>query len=250
MTKVICVTNQKGGVGKTTTVITLAHGLALENRKVLIVDLDPQGQSAVALGLALEPCVFNLLIHHSLAPQQWVRQTRCPNLHIIPGDRLTASAQVVLGAEQRPTDVLASAIKPLRREYDYIIFDTSPSVGGLQERAIWASDYVVIPVATEFLSVQSLTKTIETMIGLTQQKAWKGKLLGILPTFYDQVTNESAAALNHIREHFTGHDLHPIRRATILRECAADSLTLWEKDPNSKVADDYRFLLQVVKKVP
>jgi chromosome partitioning protein len=248
MSKTICVTNQKGGVGKTTTVVTLAHGLALDGKRVLIIDLDPQGQSAIALGIDPEPGVFNLLINRATSSQQWLRRTRCENLRIIPGDRTTASAQILMNAEGHPVDAIASAIKPLVGEYDYIIFDTSPSVGGLQERAIWASNYVIIPAATEFLSVESLGKTLETMLDLTEQKAWKGKLLGILPTFYDQVTKESAAAIEHINGHYVGLALSPIRRATILRECAADGLTLWEKDPNSKVADDYRRLIATVKK--
>jgi len=245
--KIICVANEKGGVGKTTTTLTLAHGLALDGNKVLVIDFDPQGQCATALGMEPEANIFGLLVNPNIPAAVWVRFTGRDNLYLIPGDGSTATAQIVFSAEGRPLDAIAKSIKSLAEEYDYIIFDTSPSKGGLQERALWASTHVVIPVSTEYLSLDSLVKTLGTMNALAE-KSWPGHLLGILPTLYDSVTNESANAIAYLKDHFPNLTLSPIRRATIMRECASEGTTIWEKNPASHVAKDYRHLVDVIKK--
>jgi chromosome partitioning protein len=240
MTKVISFTNQKGGVAKTTSAVSTGHHLAKEGKEVLIVDFDPQGQCFTALGGNAENCVFNMLIQQS-DPRQWVRKTSRENLHIIPGNRTTATAQIVMSAENRPITAVRDALKPLYKEYDYIIFDTAPSVGGLQERAIWASDLVVLPTATEYLSSDGLIQMMTTLNGLAE-KGWKGKLAGILPTFYDTQTKQSQIAIAQLREYFPDSVLEPIHRATVLRECAAEGMTIFEKSPNSRAAKEYAAL--------
>ena len=112
MTKIITISNQKGGVGKTTTATNLAHRLNLKGNSALIVDFDPQGQCSTALGVVSENGVFNLMVANS-SPGQWVRKTGREGLHIIPGDRTTATAQIVLTAENRPITSVQDALKPL-----------------------------------------------------------------------------------------------------------------------------------------
>lgn len=247
MTKIIAIANQKGGVAKTTTTITLAHAFALKNKPSLVIDFDPQGQSAIALGMNPEPGVFNTLVPANPSPQQWLRSCGRDNLFILPGDRSTATAQIVLNAENRSIDAIGLACKPLVKNYDLVFLDTAPSVGGIQERAIWMADYVIIPVASEYLSVDSLGRTLETL-SLLVQRGWKGKLLGILPTFYDQVTKESRNAMAYLQKEFPNQMLAPIHRATILRECAADGQTIWEKAPNSQPGLDYEALVKTISK--
>ena len=248
MTRVFAIANQKGGVAKTTTTITLAHAFALRQKPTLVIDFDPQGQSATALGINPEPGVFNCLVSPATPKQYWVRTCERELLSILPGDRSTATAQIVLNAENRPIEAIAVALKSLVQPYDYVFLDTAPSVGGIQERAIWMADYVIIPVATEYLSVDSLGKTLETLQQLVQ-RGWKGKLLGILPTFYDQITKESRNAMEYLKKEFSTQVLAPIHRATILRECAADGQTIWEKAPNSQAGQDYDNLVKIVGKV-
>jgi len=245
MATLITITNQKGGVGKTTTTIHLAHGLALSARRVLIVDLDPQGQSAVALDVEQSPGVFRLLIAEQ-PPASLIVQART-GLDILPGNKKTSQAQgsMLSDPESYPMDYIGRVLRPVMGAYDYILFDTSPSIGGLQERAIWASKWVIIPTSTEYLSMDGLLKTQKTIEALTE-RGWKGKLLGVLPTFYDTQTRESQAAIGELRGAFPRTLLSPIHRATILRESAANSQTVFEMYPKSRAAQDYQALTEFV----
>ena len=258
--KVICVTNQKGGVGKTTTAVSLAHGLAHKGKAVLLIDLDPQGQVATALGMSPEAGAFYLLTMGRTPQevsfvQQWIRQTGRENLWVIAGSQETMAAQTVMNAQNKLVSHIREAISPLMvkplansESFDYLIFDTAPSVGGIQERAIWAADLVMVPSATEYLSVDGVKKVSETMLILQKEKAWKGSLLGVLPTFYDEQTRESASAMDDLRIGFGEHVFPPIHRATLLRECAAEGVTIFEKDARSRAAEEYRRLIEQVLK--
>lgn len=253
MTKVLAIANQKGGVGKTTTAVSLAHGLSMHGKQVLLIDLDPQGQAAVALGVNQEPGAFNLLISPPGTPadilRQWVRNTRRDNLWLIPGNNTTSTAQTVLNAEGRPVSCIRDAVRPFTRNgLDYIVFDTAPSVGGIQERAVWATDLLIIPTATEFLASDGASKMVEMLLYL-QGKQWTGALLGVLPTFYDEQTKESRATMNSLGDTFKDRLLPPIHRATVLRECAAEGLTIFEKDPDSRAAQEYEALVDLVARL-
>ena len=253
-TKVICIANQKGGVGKTTTAVSLAHGLSQKGRRVLLIDLDPQGQSATALGRSPEPGAFYLLTM-GMAPQEttfvqsWVRFSGREGLYLLPGDQQTMAAQTVLNAQDKPISAIRHSINRFFKEgLHYIIFDTAPSVGGIQERAVWASDLVIVPTATEFLSADGVSKVLLMMSILQEKKNWRGNLLGILPTFYDEQTRESKATMDALRERFDASVLPPIHRATLLRECAAEGQTIFEVDPLCRAAKEYQALTQLVMK--
>jgi chromosome partitioning protein len=257
MTKIIAVANQKGGVGKTTTVVSLAHGLTLRGRKVLVVDLDPQGQVAAALGLKSEPGAYYLLTPPPggiLSAKQWVRLAR-EHLWLLPGDVSTNASQAQMNAEGKGLSHIAEQLRPLRSDLDpdYIIFDTAPSVGGIQERAIWASDLVIVPAATEFLSADGARKIFEMMLFMQREKEWCGRVLGVLPTFYDEKTTESREQMREYRRVFGDVLLEPIHRATILRECPAVGKTIYEMrletEADRRARDEYAALVEHVLKV-
>lgn len=247
MTTTITVANQKGGVGKTTTAVSLAHGLVLAGKRVLLVDLDPQGQCASILGLRQESGPFNLLVSEQPASQV-VRSTDREDLFVILGDKKTATAQMVLSIQRSPITFTHDRLLPsvYRDNFDYLILDTSPSVGELQVQALWAADGVLIPCAVDYLASDGVFNIIATLDSLRTDFNWKGKILGILPTFYDDVTRESRATLKDLRGRFKDLLLDPIYRATILRECPVEGKTIFELGPESRAARQYGALVQYV----
>jgi chromosome partitioning protein len=258
MTTVIAVANQKGGVGKTTTAVSLAHGLTLKGKDVLLIDLDPQGQSAISLGLSAGPGAYYLLTPPPggvVTVRQYIRKGR-ERLWLVPGDISTNASQALISAEGQPLSYIATQLHPLVKNgmgLDYVIFDTAPSVGGIQERAIWASDLVLVPAATEFLSADGARKICESMMTMQKEKGWKGKILGILPTFYDEQTRESKTQLDEYRKIFKELVMQPIHRATILRECPAEGRTIFEIEATSSSAQwavqEYQAVVEHVMKV-
>ena len=247
--RVICIGNQKGGVAKTTTAVTLAHGLALVGKRVLIVDTDPQGQAATFLGLRQESGLFDLLVGgrplgdvvRSATLDGYPRD----GLSLIPSDKRTATAQMVLQIERgaRATRALADALA--RAEYDYLIFDTSPSVGVLQEAALFASDWLICPVAVDYPATEGLAGIIATLQTVNADVG-RCKLLAVIPTMYDR-TRESDATLKQLRDSLGDVVTAPVHRAAIMRECASDGLTIWEKSPKSRAGGEYAALVRMVQ---
>jgi chromosome partitioning protein len=240
MTTILTIANQKGGVGKTTTAVNLGHGLALKGKSTLIIDLDPQGQVATSLGAEPEPGIYSWLIARQ--PLSSLVKNVREDLYIIPGDSTTAHVQTILAVMNEPIDFLIQKIRLITNHLKFIIFDTSPSVGGLQERALYAADLVIIPSECKFLAADSVARTIAT-IQANVEKGWSGALLGILPTFA-QNTNESHHTLADLLELYPNQVLAPaIHQATLLAECAAAGRTIWEVDGESRAATEYAQIL-------
>jgi len=238
--KTICVANQKGGVGKTTTAVNLAHGLATKGKRVLLVDCDPQGQVATFLGLRQESGLFDLLVGGrplaDVVRSAEANGNKRPDLGVLPGDKRSATAQVVLAAEGFNLACLGDALK--RAKADYVIFDTSPSVGLLQEAALFASDWLLIPCATDYAATEGVHGIIASLAAMKRGGA-QCKLLGVIPTFYDEITKESKATLKQLTYHLGDAVWQPVHRATVLRECAAAGQTIFERAPDSRTAQEY-----------
>ncbi len=251
-TKIITIANHKGGVGKTTTTLNLAHGLAQNGHPVLVADLDPQGHCATSLGLHPEPGAFYLLTmgdtpRETTFIQQYVRDTGRENLWLLPGDQTTNAAQTVINAQDRAADWIRTRLhRFMHRGLAYILIDTAPSVGGIQERALWAADLVLIPSSTEYLATDGVRKITQTLLTLQNEKGWQGALMGILPTMYHEQLREHQAALQDLRNAFGESVFAPIHRATVLSECPGEMRTIFEKDPRSRAAQEYGQLVERV----
>jgi chromosome partitioning protein len=234
---IVTVANQKGGVGKTTTAVTLAHGLALKNYRVLLVDLDPQGQCASHLGLDQEDGVFNLLVN---APpmRDVVRTTGRSGLWLLPGSKKTKTAETLMVIERRGVDTL-HALLDERVNGDrlhYVILDTAPSTGGLQENALYTADLLLVPSAVDHLSLEGVAEILKTLKVLGRPSS---PAVRILPTFYDEVTLESKANLSRLWQAFGTVLFEPVHRAAALRECPPVGKTIFEHDPESRAAQEY-----------
>jgi chromosome partitioning protein len=136
----------------------------------------------------------------------------------------------------------------LKNCFHYILFDTAPSVGGIQERALWAADLVLIPTSTEYLSTNGVQKIAGTLLVLQKEKAWPGALLGILPTFYQGRLREHQAAMRDLERGFGERVLPAIHRSATLAECPGESRTIFEKAPKSRAAREYQDLVDFVVK--
>lgn len=245
--RIITVANQKGGVGKTTTAVHLAHGLVLKGRKVLLVDLDPQGQCASILGLKQEPGAFNLLVSE-LPSDQVIRKTDRKGLFVVLGDKKTGTAQTLLSIQRSPISYTCDKLTSIAQKdrFDHIILDTSPSVGELQEQALYAANGVLIPCTVDYMASDGVYNIELTLRRLRGDFKWVGEILGILPTFYDEVTRESKATLEDLKKQYGELVLTPIHRATILRECAVEGKTIFEHRPSSRAAHQYQNLVNIL----
>jgi chromosome partitioning protein len=249
----LTISNRKGGVGKTTTAVTLAHGLALKGQQVLLVDLDPQGHCCAALGCPFQEGLYISDVYHWLVEHMGLSDAAVlarPNLHLVVGNCRTALVERT--RVQGPWDqgwIRNQLLNYRRKEtrikdkaVDWVVIDTGPSISSIQESALWAADLVLVPSAVDYLSSAGLADLVN---GLTemQEKGWTGRLLGVLPTFYEEVTRESQANLKGLQYTFGALSLEPIHRATYLRECTAEGRTVWETEPESRAAQEYGALV-------
>jgi len=258
-TRIIAVAIQKGGVGKTTTTISVAHGLAMRGKKVMIIDFDTQGQCATYLGLTQEPGVYNWLSFPIINGKnmtvdhvrQWVRLTNRDNLFILPGNPATAHIPGMVSVEGAEIKKhFKNCLAPLSNAgLDYIIFDTPPSRGPIQEGAVWAADLVLIPTELEYGSLEGVSALTGIMRKLTEE-GWKGKLAGILPTFFEgQIeieeglpvvkggTNDARDQYKDLIKHFGDQIvLPPIHDSVVFREAVAAGQTIFEMSSKSEYA--------------
>lgn len=237
---VIAIVNQKGGVGKTTTAVTLAHFLSQQGGVAILVDLDPQGHCATSLGMKKSQGVYDLFVRE-VPPKDIIKPTGRRNLYILRGDKRTAEASTILGVQNAEISRLRNIFAPwLRREKNlYIVIDTAPSVGNVQIQGLYAADFVLIPTSCDFLSVASVKETLATLSDMGKMYGWGGKLLGILPTFYDSQTKETKEQMKALHKSWPGLVLEPINRATIIRGASGETKTIFELLEDAPVCQQY-----------
>lgn len=227
MTAILAVVNQKGGVGKTTTAVTFAHGLAIEGQRVLLIDLDPQGQVATSLGLRKEAGLYRLLVKGAGA--RAVSKTGRANLWAVLGDKQTVVARREINAMYLRIYTLRRALKDL--DYNTIILDTAPGADILQVNALCACTHFLIPVELDHLALQGAADTLATVASLKELDALDGRFLGVLPTMWKRTTTHTREQFEVLRKQFGNLLWPPIPDDTKAREATLEGRTLWEYAP-------------------
>jgi len=172
------------------------------------------------------------------------------DLYMIPGNSRTSSAQALLNFEGRTLQTVRRKLAKLAKAADFVIVDTAPSIGGLQEAALLSARLVIVPTATNYLSSEGVLRTFATLKTLQGGHRWRGGVFGILPTFYDSTTLESKATLDDLRETFgVKLVLTPIHRATAIERCAGEGKTIWERARKERCAVEYGALVWGIRDV-
>jgi len=248
MSKVIAVSNQKGGVGKTTTTINVAATLANSKKTVLMVDLDPQGNATSGLGIDKIPGATSyevLLGEKKLV--DGIQETRIEGLYVLPANQDLAGAEVELVEYKDRESRLKGALS--MTTFDYIVIDCPPALGLLTLNALAAADYVLIPVQAEYYALEGLGQLLGTVQAVKQSVNAHLEILGVVLTMYDKRTTLSDQVAQELKNHF-GDKLFKtvIPRNVRLAEAPSFSKTIFEHDRWSKGARAYKNLSKEISK--
>lgn len=252
MTRIICISNEKGGVAKTTTAVNVAHAMTMLGKRVLLIDFDPQGSATLALGMEQSPATYDLLVDGEPL-KKLVVQAR-DKLDLLASDYSLAEARDIVTAQynsadperrRRAAEKLKKALSRQLRVYDYVLIDCSPSLSVLNLNALMAADELLVPVSADFLSAAGTNQHLETL-ELIENLGGSVELTYIVPTRYDGRTNRARRIVEILKETFGGLVTDPIRTNTHLGESALYGQTIFEHRPNSNGAADYMALAKVV----
>jgi chromosome partitioning protein len=248
MGTVYAITNQKGGVGKTTTAVNVAACIAEAGYATLLVDIDPQANATLGLGLAkdLEPSVYDVLSGGAAADEAVV-DSGIPNLSVLPSHPDLAGANVELPREPGSEQRLREALAPLRDRYSYILLDCPPSLGPLTVNALVAADRVIVPVQTEYYALEGLAGLLDTLGLIQRELNPRLAVAGMLLTMHDGRTRLARDVEREVREHFPELVFDTvIPRNVRIGEAPSFGRPVIHHDPHSSGAEAYFSLAQEV----
>ncbi|EAD1642169.1 ParA family protein [Listeria monocytogenes] len=249
MSKVIALANQKGGVGKTTSSVNLSSSLAFLGKKVLLVDIDPQGNASSGVGVnkgEIEHCIYDVLVD-DVAIQDVLQKTDFDNLNVIPATIQLAGAEVELVPAISREIRLKKAIDSIRDDYDYVIIDCPPSLGLLTLNALTAADSVLIPVQCEYYALEGLSQLLNTIRIVQKHLNEDLQIEGVLLTMLDARTNLGIQVIEEVKKYFQNKVFNTIiPRNVRLSEAPSHGKPILLYDAKSKGAEVY---LELAKEV-
>lgn len=244
MAKIIAITNQKGGVGKTTTSVNLSACVAAEGRRVLVVDADPQGNTSSGLGVHVSPktpTIYEVMAGETAA-RDAVQKTPVDTLRLLPADIRLAGAEIELAGMEHRERVLAEALAPVAEDYDYIFIDCPPSLGLITLNALCAADGVLIPIQCEYFALEGVSALMGT-VQKVQKLNRRLSIEGVVLTMLDARTNLGLQVAQEVRKVFRGKVYNTvIPRNVRLGEAPSHGLPIHLYDGRSLGAQSYQAL--------
>lgn len=249
MGKIISIFNQKGGVGKTTTSINLSAGLGRKNKKVLLIDLDPQGNATSGLGIdktALEGSVYDLITNEKTFNDIKI-ESSAKNVHIVPGGIDLAGLEIELSKTDYWHNILKEKTESIKDDYDMIIIDCPPSLGIISLMGLIASDYVIIPIQSEFYALEGTSQLLETINMVQENYNNNLEILGVVMVMHDSRTRLASDVVDEVKNAFDNLVFKTIiNRNVRLAEAPSYGLSIFDYDRISKGSWNYKALSKEV----